>query len=126
MQVDPSGYNESNDMDNRIFPSLMKLIKNNFSTGSTPKPDFIINFGDMVGHQVSLGVSRVKNVTENETTVLQTLLELFPDIPIINIFGNNDSPEDNYGSYTARKTSPYIIAMNSGFKNGFLSTGCNV
>jgi len=127
MEIDPPGYNAGNDMDYKIFPPLMKLLKDSFSSSEAPKLDFIINFGDMVGHQVPAGISRVKFVTENETKIFQTLLELFPGTPIITIFGNNDSPEKNYGNYTVGKISPYSIAMNSGFKNGFLSTGvmCN-
>ena len=39
------------------------------------------------------------------------------------MFGNNDSIESNYGKFENKKESPYTIAMESGFKNGFLSTG---
>ena len=126
MQVDPSGYNPGNDMDMNTFSEIMRLIKENIFIRKD-KPDFVLYLGDMVGHESLEGINRVKFVTENETRVFKTLLKTFPNTPIINVFGNNDSPEKNYGDYVYSDTSPYTIAMDSGFKNGFLSTGliCN-
>lgn len=129
MQIDPSGYNIKNDMDKQTFLSLMFTVGKNVGNGKLiPKPRFILWLGDIVAHTKSLLIfNRPLFVKLNESNVLTALKKTFPDTPIINIFGNNDSFEKNYGDYTFNHISAQNIAIESGFKNGFLSTGllCN-
>jgi alkaline phosphatase D len=55
--------------------------------------------------------------------VFTTLQKAFPHTPIISIFGNNDSFEKDYGKFIFKGMSTYNMANQSGFKNGFLSSG---
>lgn len=125
MQINPTGYDAQNDMDYNSFNKLMIAIKNTRSSMSD-KPYFIIYLGDMVGHNDSI-LDRSAYVKKNENVIFKRLLNDFPDTPIITIFGNNDSTQSDYGDFQNNNISPFTIAENAGFKNGFLSTGliCN-
>lgn len=128
MKIDPAGYNSSNDMDNESFLKLSLLIKNHVGPNALiPKPDFILYLGDTVGHRGFFDFSRKNLVQRNEEKTFTKLQNIFPDTPIISVFGNNDSFEKDYGSFLFQGLSPYKVAMKVGFKNGFLSTGntCN-
>ncbi|RNC77168.1 metallophosphoesterase [Piscirickettsia salmonis] len=131
MQIDPSSYDAHNDMDLATFRQLTSLIKKNTGPDHLiPTPQFILYLGDIVGHQSSfskLFQNREKFVTTNQKEVLSQLQQTFPNTPIINVFGNNDSLQANYGDYTYQNKSPYSVALTTGFKNGFLSSGtrCN-
>ena len=123
MEIDPITNNYMNDLDLQNFFKLSYLIKQNIGENkliSTP-PDIILYLGDAVGHVWN--VNRTKLVEENEQIVFTTLQKVFPHIPIISIFGNNDSFEKDYGKFILHGMSPYTVAMQSGFKNGFLSSG---
>ena len=123
MEIDPIANNWINDLDLETFFKLSYLIKQNIGENKlVPKPpDIILYLGDAVGH--AWNVNRTALVAENENIVYSTLQEVFPHIPIINIFGNNDSFEKDYGRFILHGMSPYTEAIMSGFKNGFLSTG---
>lgn len=121
MQINPAGYNSNNDMDYYSFNKLMTAVKNT-TAFMTDKPYFVIYLGDMVGHSDS-SFNRIEYVKKNENVIFKRLLHDFPSTPIINIFGNNDSVESNYGDFQHDDISPFTIAESSGFKNGFLSTG---
>ena len=129
MTLEPSGFNEDNDMDLQSLFKLSHAIKQNIGLGQLipSPPAFVIYLGDIVGHQRKWDNNRTILVEGNERVVYSTLQELFPATPIISIFGNNDSFEKNYGKFTFKGMSPYETAVHSGFENGFLSTGkiCN-
>jgi len=122
MEIDPPGYNSDNDMDEVAFHQLTDAIKEYVIEKNLEQNlSFVIALVDVVGHHIY--ENREEIVKRNEEIIYSKLLEIFPNIPIINIFGNNDSFERNYGRFTHNSMSPYQIAMQSGFKNGFLSTG---
>ena len=127
MEIDPIKNNYMNDLDLQTFFKLAYLIKHNIGEKRLiPKaPDIILYLGDAVGHVWN--VNRTVLVDENEHIIFSTLLEMFPQTPVISVFGNNDSFEKDYGRFILHGMSPYTVAMKSGFKNGFLSTGtlCN-
>lgn len=122
MEMAPSGYNATNDMDNQTFGQLSSLIRRNVGAQKLiSKPEFILYLGDIVGHKRASNPTRF--VQDNTKKALAGLQSMFPDTPIINVFGNNDSFEKNYGAFFSDGLSPYKVALQSGFKNGFLSTG---
>ena len=124
MDMAPSGFNKDNDMDLNSFRNLSYAIKQNIGDGKlVSKPTFVLYLGDMVGHQSKSEINRTKLVHENEELVFSSLQDMFPNTPIFTLFGNNDSFEKNYGKFTFNQMSPYETAIQSGFKNGFLSTG---
>jgi hypothetical protein len=124
MEINPKGNNKNNDMDEKSFNNIMDSISKTISQTDS-KPEFILYLGDIVSHEdfIDKLSKRSKFVKSNEKTYFKKILENNPDIPIINVFGNNDSTESNYGKFEYKEVSPYTIAMYSGFKNGFLSTG---
>ena len=123
MEIDPIRNNYMNDLDLQTFFKLAYLIKHNIGEERLIQkaPDIVLYLGDAVGHVWN--VNRTVLVDENENIVFTTLLDMFPQTPIISVFGNNDSFEKDYGRFILRGRSPYTVAMKSGFKNGFLSTG---
>ena len=124
MDMAPSGFNKDNDMDLNSFKTLSDTIKQNVGEGKlVSKPTFVLYLGDIVGHQSNSEINRTKLVQENEELVFSSLQDMFPNTPIFTLFGNNDSFEKNYGKFTFNQMSPYETAIQSGFKNGFLSTG---
>ncbi|QLE78535.1 phosphoesterase [Francisella sp. Scap27] len=121
MESDPKGYNPKNDMDKDSFDKIMERIA---EYNSSNLPNSVLYLGDAVGHDNTLKPKdRAEFVTKNETLIYKSLQKSFPNTPIINVFGNNDSAEKNYGSFESNNISPYTIAIKSGFKNGFLSSG---
>lgn len=108
-----------NDLDLTTYSALIKLSKKRINEGLINKPSFILLLGDLQSHK------RYKNdVTISESIVFKTISETFTNTPIIYIFGNNDSPQKNYGKFIYNNISPFSIAQNtSAWKNGFLSTG---
>lgn len=124
MQIDAKGYRSKNDLDKATFLSLLQLIKHNIKQGVIPKnPDFVLLLGDLVGHRAYLKGKRSVAVKHNLLVALQSLQQLFPNKPIISVFGNNDSSQKNYGRYFYKGHSPYKTALAAGYKNGFISTG---
>ena len=121
MQIDPEGYNPQNDMDAGSYQEVMSLIKARAPQGPNT-PDFVIYLGDMIGHKIDTN-GRADFVKDNAANVFRGLVASFPDVPIINVFGNNDSLQKNYGDFQYDGMSPFTIATENGFKNGFLSTG---
>ena len=123
MDIDPLSNNNKNDLDLQTFFELSYVIKQNIGANRLiPKhPDIILFLGDAVGHVWN--VNRTQLVDENESIIFTTLQKVFPHTPIINVFGNNDSFEKDYGKFNLHGMSSYTVAMKSGFKNGFLSTG---
>jgi sphingomyelin phosphodiesterase acid-like 3 len=119
MQLAPKTNTIRNDLDLITYLSFLKLSKKNINSGFVNKPNFILLLGDLQGHK------RYKNdVTTSEASVLKTIYETFTNTPVIYIFGNNDSPQKNYGKFSYNNISPFTIAKNNAnWKNGFLSTG---
>ena len=124
MQINPKGYDQDNDMDKKTFNNIMDAISKTISKTDS-KPEFILYLGNIVGHTnfIENFLHRERFVRSNEEMYFKKILKNNPDTPIINVFGNSDSTEANYGKFEYEKVSPYTIAMDSGFKNGFLSTG---
>jgi len=124
MDIDPSEFSDENDMDIGTFYQITSAIGNFTGSGQFEKDlSFVLCLGDVVGHHIFDIEDRKRLVYWNQRSIYSELLKMFPNIPIINIFGNNDSVERNYGKYTYNAMSPYETAMDSGFKDGFLSTG---
>jgi hypothetical protein len=124
MEINPKGDSKDNDMDKKSFNKIMDAVSKTISETDS-KPEFILYLGDMVGHEgfIDKLLNRSKFVKSIEKTYFKKILKNNPDTPIINVFGNNDSLESNYGKFEDDKVSPYTIAMDNGFKDGFLSTG---
>ena len=129
MRLDPARYNEDNDMDLQSFFEISHAIKHSIGEGKLIPvvPDFILHLGDMIGHRRTWESNRTKLVEENQQIVLSTLQDIFPQTPIVTVFGNNDGFEKDYGRFTYKGMSPFNTAVQYGFKNGFLSDGevCN-
>lgn len=84
-------------------------------------PNFLITLGDINAHKSS---SYHDYKQKNLYTAFNSLSQTFPNVPIYNVFGNNDSPDKDYGVYSKNGNSPYNTLMSqSGWKNGFLSSG---
>ena len=124
MQINPKSYNQDNDMDKKTFNNLMDSISKTISETNS-KPEFILYLGNIVGNEsfIENFLHREKFVKSNEEMYFKKILKNNPNTPIINVFGNSDSTESDYGRFKYKQVSPYTIAMKSGFKNGFLSTG---
>lgn len=116
----PANTYKSGDIDNQSFTKLLdKITESNLA--NTHKPDFIMTLGDINAHNSSLSKgTRQKNLYSAFLKLNQT----FPMTPTINVFGNNDSPEKDYGVFSSKGKSPYITLMSqAGWKDGFLSSG---
>ncbi len=123
MDIMPKGFDPTNDLDQPTFINLLDTLQKNIQSGAVPNPQFIVFLGDVVGHIRSTS----KFVTDSETEVFAELKKHFPQTPIFYVFGNNDSLDVNYGVFRNIKIpkpqSPYDVATNSGWADGFLSTG---
>ena len=119
MDLSPKITSLRNDLDLMTYLSFIKLGKKSINTGLINKPNFILLLGDLQGHK------RYQNdVTVSQAIIFKSVFETFTNIPVIYIFGNNDSPEKNYGKFQFNNISPFTIANNTlTWKNGFLSTG---
>ncbi len=124
MKIDPSGYDRANDMDKMSFQKLATTVKQNIGPGKLiKKPNFVLYLGDSVGHEPIGTPYRKQFVKKSQKQVFMTLQNMFPDTAIINLVGNNDSAKRDYGPFSYQGVSPYKIAMDVGYKNGFLSSG---
>lgn len=119
MQLAPKTHDIRNDLDLNTYMSFLDIGKENINKSKIAKPNLIILLGDLQAHK-----RYGNNVLENQTIVFKTFQQAFSDIPIIYVFGNNDSPQRNYGKFHYKNLSPFIIAKeNAGWNNGFLSSG---
>ncbi|WP_108649120.1 metallophosphoesterase [Dongshaea marina] len=124
MQIDPKGYAPANDLDLATFNTLTSELKQHTGSGQLiPQPSFILLPGDLVGHKIFNFGTRKSFVLKNEQAVFENIQNSYPDTPIFYVFGNNDSPQRNYGDFSSKDGSPLEAARAAGFKNGFLSTG---
>lgn len=120
MEISPFKGNQNNDLDWVTFQKLLAAVSDGIKKGTIAKPQFIIYLGDLVGH------IRIDSTSapESETLVFSALKNTFSKIPLLYVFGNNDSLIINYGPFNDSHNSPYDIAKNNAdWKNGFLSTG---
>jgi len=114
------GTYNSGDMQLNTFNKVFdKMAENNIQNKYSP--NFILTLGDTNAHNSSK-YSGYKQI--NLYTAFLKLENTFPGTPIFHVFGNNDSPEKNYGVFSTHGTSPYTTLMDkAGWKNGFLSNG---
>lgn len=122
MSIDPKNRNPENDLDKKTLNQLFKLIETNILEGKIQKPAFILVLGDNVGHKRQ----SKQSAANDEIYIFKKLKQTFPNIPKFYVFGNEDSLYKNYGPFQTSKSypqSPYQLAIISGWKNGFLSTG---
>jgi sphingomyelin phosphodiesterase acid-like 3 len=117
MDIDPKGTSRQNDLDLNTSKALFSLIA---PAIQKLHPDFILITGDIAGHRI---ITQSKATAQDEKTVFQSLSTYFPAIPVFYVFGNNDSLQNDYGAFTEAGNSPFKIAVASGWKDGFLSTG---
>ncbi|MDF1757273.1 MAG: metallophosphoesterase [Legionellaceae bacterium] len=120
MEINPTKAKSANDLDYTTFTSLLDSIGDNINDKNIKAPQFMIVLGDIQGHSRAFS-----NLVENESVVFTSLKRKFKNTPIFYVFGNNDSLQANYGSFSDKhQNSPYKVAMQkAGWKNGFLSTG---
>lgn len=139
MEIFPDASTKWDDnlLDKPTFNMMLDQIQTAITKKTITKPDFILILGDLSGYELD-------NITiyHDIKTVLQGITKKLSQkfsIPIILVFGNNDSlsaeygplPTDfDYGPFKATTTSvngtrsTYEIAKKKiGWKNGFLSTG---
>jgi sphingomyelin phosphodiesterase acid-like 3 len=129
MEINPSGPNDENDIDTDTFINLLNEIQLGIETGAIAKPEFIIYLGDLARHRRH----GPEEVAADEKVVfekLNTLSRHFtPAIPIFYTFGNHDSLQAVWGKFYYEDVpseilpSPYEIAKNNGWLDGFLNTG---
>jgi 3',5'-cyclic AMP phosphodiesterase CpdA len=117
MQIDPSSPSSNNDLDLLTFNQLSPLIQQKIAK---THPQFIILLGDIAGHHRVTETS----LENNERAVFKKILQVTKNIPVFYVFGNDDSPVANYGPFmNQQRLSPYVIAEQAGWHNGFLSSG---
>lgn len=119
MELAPKKRTLDNELDKITYLNIINISKEYIDKGLIAKPDIILLLGDLQSHK------RVKNdISAALTTIFQSLRETFTDIPIVYIFGNNDSPQHNYGNFFYNNISPFLIAKNNAkWQNGFISNG---
>ncbi len=122
MNFRPSKQTLANDLDGKTFQKLMAAVKLNIAQGKLAKPAFILLLGDIQGH-----LRKSRDIHQNESEVFRAFKDNFPDIPTFYVYGNNDSLKANYGPFRSSKAlhharSPYDIALQTGWNNGFLSS----
>ena len=119
MELYPKKFSHKNDLDQQTFIELIKATHNGIQKNIIVKPNFILILGDINTHK------RINNSPDsNEAYVFKKLQQEFSNTPLIYVYGNNDSPQRNYGRFTWRKQSPYTTATDkANWKNGFLNTG---
>lgn len=118
--INPLETTNNKNIDKASFDKLFnKIVEENIPTKTTP--NFIISLGDVNAHNAS----RYPGYKQKDLyTAFIKLDSVFPLTPKFNIFGNNDSPEKNYGLYLDGEYSPYNTLMSeAGWKDGFLSSG---
>jgi sphingomyelin phosphodiesterase acid-like 3 len=113
-----------NNLDIETFKEMLKNIQFGIQNGLIQNPSFILVTGDLAGHNRD----NDSDVYKNQAVAFKFLHEFFPNKPILYIFGNNDSLEKPYGAFYIKNAplgahSPFEIAKNNGWKDGFLSTG---
>lgn len=123
MEINPNTNSPANDSDQDTFLQIIQKIHDAIQFGTIKKPRFILLLGDHPGHD-----RLTTPVHDDEKFVMKTFKDLFPDTPILSVFGNNDSLEKIYGAFYFNEASgahsPYEIAIEAGWeKDGFLSTG---
>lgn len=131
MEIFPSAYSWSNNLDPTIFNKMLTQIKDAVTTGTIATPNFILILGDLTGYELTNS-----DIYNDIKDVLTGISDGFPNIPRILVFGNNDSLSDeydkpgyyDYGPFYATTPvsgahSTYEIAKQIGWANGFLSTG---
>lgn len=126
MQVNPSGYNWANDLDQATFTIMLGKVQVAIQNGTMQRPSFILLLGDIAGYDRN----DIDDIYNDENFVFQQLNNAFPNTPIFLTFGNNDSLEKDYGTFYYAPGingvhSSYEIAKANGWADGFLSTGKN-
>lgn len=140
MEIFPSNYKgHSNTLDSVTFKKMLVQIKEAIGT-IIDKPNFILILGDLTGYE-----SSATSVYNDIKDVLTEISSKFSPIPIILVFGNNDSLSTEYSPVPFLKraydygpfyaTTPvngahstYELAMKEGgigWRDGFLSTGAD-
>jgi len=140
MEIFPNNYKgHSNILDSVTFKKMLVQIKAAIGT-MIDKPNFILILGDLTGYE-----SSATTIYNDIKDVLTEINSKFSPIPIILVFGNNDSLSTeyspvpflkrayDYGPFYATKPvngahSTYEIAMKEGgisWRDGFLSTGAD-
>jgi len=127
MDFNPTEKNTANDLDSTTFDDLIGTIKSNIPS-SIPQPEFILLLGDVAQHDPN---SRSETAADAQA-VFQKIQQTFAPIPVLYIFGNNDSLDTHYGPFYATDAigswhSVYDIATDAEatyrWEDGFLSTG---
>lgn len=118
--INPPDNIDDRDIDKLTFDKLFNKIAEQNIPANT-KPNFIISLGDVNAHNAS----HYRGYKQKDLyTAFLKLNSVFTMTPTFNIFGNNDSPEKDYGIYLENENSPYNTLMSeAGWKDGFLSSG---
>ncbi len=125
MEFSPAGRNHLNDLQKTMFEVLIAKIASDIKQGLIPRPKFMIYLGDIVGHNRSTS----EFATVSESLFFNYIVQQFPDTPILYTFGNNDSVQQNYGSFSSvAKNNGIITPLTIAFDthrwgHDFLSTG---
>lgn len=124
MEINPYGYSSHNDLDKATFTTMLGQISTAINDGIIQHPAFILLQGDLAGYDRSYSTETY----DDEKYVLQQINQAFPNIPILSVFGNNDSLEKDYGVFyyppgIQDTHSQYEIALTTGWHDGYLSTG---
>ena len=124
MPLCPFVPSRTNDIDSTTLAQLLNGIKGGLTNGQIAAPNCVIFLGDAARH------SRLSSeeIIKDENHVFTKLLETFPANPIFYVCGNEDPIGLHDGPFydpnqEPSNASPYTVAMNNGWSNGFLSTG---
>jgi predicted phosphodiesterase len=124
MEISPAGFNKDNDLDLKTYTKLINSLGDSIlADNDVAKPSAILVLGDIVGHNQT-----PEQVQANEKEVFTQVNQLskrIGNVPLLYVFGNNDSLIANYGPFQTKDTqqSVYQVAQSTGWVDGFLSTG---
>lgn len=134
MSLEPMGFNENNDLDLETFKKLLNNM-NHLILLHEIDPNMILVLGDLIDHKSSnIKQGTLEGRTEQLYNSFYYIFQMFDkdSIPISYVFGNNDSLAGDYKEFYSvsltKDHSPYEIARNAGWLEGFLSrdTSCRL
>lgn len=128
MVLNPTAPDDNNSLDSATFQDELDKITAAIKGQSIATPEFIIFLGDMVRHKRNGPTDAVTDLKAVFTALNSFATQFTPAIPVFFVFGNHDSLSDVWGEFYSPQAyqgyhSPYEIALDNNWKDGFLNTG---
>lgn len=109
----------SQELDQRSYGMLMSKI-GGYMDANPAKAQAVILLGDLPAHNAY----HQKTTTADMKLVFEKYYEKLNPTPLFYVFGNNDSPQRDYGPFQSGAQSAYqLFGAINGMDDGFLSTG---